>query len=195
MQASLPKMVRMVSVDDIGQGSESIRILGVRWLPTGAAAKSVSKDGSLKKNSENDKSTSDRSVPGEGNIKDDTGAKDEDEDGQDDGIAEGMEAEEGDFVNMEIAFAYRPSAGRKRMKDRAKRAHLYMAFYLPSNVKLRKYCFHYSKSGYQALCFPGRPYLGSHTQCPTFETNRLWSTNMLADIMQRSGLSSKVSWE
>lgn len=139
MQASLPKMVRMVSVDDIGQGSESLRILGVRWLPTGAAARSVGEDGRLKKTADQDKKTSDRSVPGEGNIKDDTKGKDEDNDGKDDGIAEGMEAEEGDFINMEIAFAYRPSAGRKGMKDRAKRAHLYMAFYLPSNVKLRKY--------------------------------------------------------
>lgn len=138
MQASLPKMIRMVSVDDIGQGSEAIRILGVRWLPTGAAARSVDEDGQLKKTSDKDKSSSDRSVPGEGNIKDGTQGKDEDNDGQDDGVAEGMEAEEGDFVNMEIAFAYRPSAGRKRMKDRAKKAHLYMAFYLPSNIKLRK---------------------------------------------------------
>lgn len=136
MQASLPKLVRMVSVDDIGQGSESLRILGVRWLPTGAAAKSVGEDGKLKKNSDKNKSTSDRTVPGQGNVDDNAEGKDEDGDGQDDGVAEGMEAEEGDFVNMEVAFAYRPSAGRKHMKDRAKKAHLYMAFYLPSNIKL-----------------------------------------------------------
>lgn len=136
MQASLPKMVRMVSVDDIGQGSESFRILGVRWLPTGAAARSVNEDGKLSKKSNNDKATSDRTVPGEGNVDDNAEGKDEDDDGQDDGVAEGMEAEEGDFVNMEIAFAYRPSTGRKRMKDRAKKAHFYMAFYLPSNIKL-----------------------------------------------------------
>ncbi|KAJ4301265.1 hypothetical protein N0V90_003356 [Kalmusia sp. IMI 367209] len=134
MQASLPRMVRMVSVDDIGQGSESLRILGVRWLPTGAAARSVGEDGQLKRGGEK-KKDSDRSVPGEGDIKEDVGQKDEDGDGQDDGVAEGMEAEEGDFVNMEIAFAYRPSAGRKRMKDRAKKAHLYLAFYMPSNIK------------------------------------------------------------
>lgn len=35
MQASLPKFVRMISVEDLGQGSEAVRILGVRWLPTG----------------------------------------------------------------------------------------------------------------------------------------------------------------
>ncbi|KAF1971203.1 hypothetical protein BU23DRAFT_510529 [Bimuria novae-zelandiae CBS 107.79] len=133
MQASLPKLVRMVSVDDIGQGSEAFRVLGVRWLPTGAAARSVGDDGQLMKGNEQH---SDRTVPGEGDVKDNTEGKDEDEDGQDDGIAEGMEAEEGEFVNMEIAFAYRPSTGRRHMKDRAKKAHLYMAFYLPSNIKL-----------------------------------------------------------
>jgi len=138
MQASLPRMIRMVSVDDIGQGSESLRILGVRWLPTGAAAKSVGEDGKLKTSNETGKEHSDRSIPGQGEVKDDPVQKDQDEDGQDDGIAEGMEAEEGDFINVEVAFAYRPSTGRKRMKDRAKNAHLYLAFYMPSNIKLRK---------------------------------------------------------
>ncbi|KAH7132032.1 meiotically up-regulated gene 190 protein [Dendryphion nanum] len=135
MQASLPKMVRMVSVDDIGQGSEALRILGVRWLPTGAAAKSVSEDGKLKSTS---KEKNDRSVPGEGQIEQSTETKEEA--GQDpesnDNIAQGMEAEEGDFINMEIAFAYRPSTGRRGMKERAKNAHLYLAFYMPANLKL-----------------------------------------------------------
>lgn len=49
-----------------------------------------------------------------------------------------MEAEEGDFVNIEVAFAYRPSTGRG-IKSRAKHAHLYLAFYLPGKVKLRKF--------------------------------------------------------
>jgi hypothetical protein len=126
-------MVRMVSVDDIGQGSESLRILGVRWLPTGAAALSVGQNGELKKD---DSNKNDRTVPGEGETQNDQ--KDQDSDGQDDGVAQGMEAEEGDFVNVEIAFAYRPSTGRRGMKERAKNAHLYMAFYMPANVKLRK---------------------------------------------------------
>ncbi|KAF2474538.1 meiotically up-regulated gene 190 protein [Lindgomyces ingoldianus] len=122
MQASLPKMVRMISVEDIGQGSEALRILGVRWLPTGAAAKSVSEDGKLKSsNQENN----DRKIPGEGEVQKNA-----------DNVAEGMEAEEGDFVNVEIAFAYRPSTGRRGMKERAKNAHLYLAFYMPANVKL-----------------------------------------------------------
>ncbi|KAF2710409.1 hypothetical protein K504DRAFT_377218 [Pleomassaria siparia CBS 279.74] len=134
MQASLPKLVRMVSVDDIGQGSEALRILGVRWLPTGAAARSVSEDGKLRSR----KGQNDRTVPGKGEIKSDD--KDVDGDGKEDedkdNTAEGMEAEEGDFVNVEIAFAYRPSTGRRGMKERAKNAHLYLAFYMPANVKL-----------------------------------------------------------
>ena len=145
MQASLPKMVRMISVDDIGQGSEALRILGVRWLPTGAAARSVSSDGKLKsgEQKQKDKQKSDRSVPGEGEVQGNPDDENQDKEGdnpqeESDNVAEGMEAEEGDFVNVEVAFAYRPSTGRKGMKDRAKNAHLYLAFYLPSNVKLRK---------------------------------------------------------
>ena len=150
MQASLPKMVQMVSVNDIGQGSESIRILGIRWLPTGAAARSVTEEGNLKgqdKGHEND-----RKVSGEGEAespqteqKPNSGNKDGNEgDGQtqqgDDGsqqqIAEGLEAEEGDFVNMEVAFSYRARSNKKSMKERAKDLHLYMAFYLPANIKV-----------------------------------------------------------
>ncbi|KAF2003417.1 hypothetical protein P154DRAFT_86264 [Amniculicola lignicola CBS 123094] len=136
MQASLPKMVRMVSVDDIGQGSEALRVLGVRWLPTGAAARSVSEDGKLKPT---DEKKNDRTVPGEGSVQNGPDDKGQDGNGDDENtnaMAEGMEAEEGDFVNMEIAFAYRPSTGRKGMKERAKNAHLYLAFYMPANVKL-----------------------------------------------------------
>ena len=48
MQASLPKVVLMVSVDDLGQGSQAIRILGIRWLPSGAASSSVDEKGNLK---------------------------------------------------------------------------------------------------------------------------------------------------
>jgi hypothetical protein len=117
-------MVRMVAVEDIGQGSEAMRILGVRWLPTGAAARSVSSDGKLKSPHEE---------------KDDRTVQDNGE-GQGEGSLQRqdtMEAEEGDFVNVEIAFAYRPSTGRG-IKSRAKHAHLYLAFYLPGKVKLRK---------------------------------------------------------
>ncbi|KAF2863488.1 hypothetical protein K470DRAFT_103353 [Piedraia hortae CBS 480.64] len=135
MQASLPKMVRMVSVDDIAQGNESIRILGVRWLPTGAATRSVSSDGKLKpadKREEDD----DGKVPGQFEV--DGFANDEGDknkpprgDGTQKDIAEGMEAEEGDFINLEISFALRVAkrTGRQGM-------HLYLAFYLPGRVKI-----------------------------------------------------------
>lgn len=120
MQASLPSMVRMVAVEDIGQGSEALRILGVRWLPTGAAARSVNADGKLKSSSEE---------KGDRRVQDDGEGQEEDQQ------QDTMEAEEGDFVNVEIAFAYRPSTGRG-IKSRAKHAHLYLAFYLPMNVKI-----------------------------------------------------------
>ncbi|KAF2842793.1 hypothetical protein M501DRAFT_28089 [Patellaria atrata CBS 101060] len=134
MQASLPKMIRMVSVEDIGQGSESLRILGVRWLPTGAAAQSVSEDGKLKSGKDS-KQQSDRTVPNQGEVQKE---KDESVEGDDEGqsVAEGMEAEEGDFVNVEIAFAYKASSRGKTLKTRSKNAHLFLAFYLPANVKL-----------------------------------------------------------
>jgi len=146
MQASLPALVRMVSVEDIGQGSEAIRILGIRWLPTGAAARSVSGNGKLK-SSEETKKENDRSVPGQGEVKqgdnESAGKNDNKEKGngqeQDqEQVAEGMEAEEGDFVNLEVAFAYHARAERKSVRNRSKNAHLYLAFYLPSRIKFRK---------------------------------------------------------
>ena len=147
MQASLPKLVQMVSVNDIGQGSEAMRILGVKWLPTGAAARSVTTDGELKSGSEDN----DRKVSGEGqteqangsnnsnespNDQNGGGQTEQGEDGAQQQINEGLEAEEGDFINMEIAFAYRARASKRSIKDRSKDAHLYMAFYLHGNLKI-----------------------------------------------------------
>ena len=154
MQASLPKLVRMISVEDLGQGSEAIRILGVRWLPTGAAAKDVSVDGKFKSGKE--KHESDRKVPGQGEIDDDAksdasgeheteevgppnGADEEKEEGDEENIAEGLEAEEGDFVNIEVAFAYRSCSRSKNIRNKAKNAHLYLVFYLPGGVEFRKW--------------------------------------------------------
>ena len=148
MQASLPKLVRMVSVEDLGQGSEAIRILGVRWLPTGAAAKTVSKDGNVK----NDKDESDRKVPGQGEVDDESKPDDEGSSGKDqpskadeqkkegegENIAEGMEAEEGDFVNVEVGFSYRASSSGKGIKEKSKNAHLFLAFYLPGGIRFRE---------------------------------------------------------
>lgn len=142
MQASLPRVVQMVSVEDIGQGSEALRILGVRWLPSGAAAKSVGEDGKFGKEDQ-ESPKNDRTVPGEGEV--DQGAEhhDNDDNGDESGsgdgteraaVAEGMEAEEGDFINLEVAFAYRARAS-KSFHDRTKDIHLYLAFYLPGGLK------------------------------------------------------------
>ncbi|KAK3489587.1 uncharacterized protein B0T23DRAFT_363206 [Neurospora hispaniola] len=120
MQASLPKLVRMVSVDDIGQGSEAFRILGIKWLPTGAAGQSVDDQGRLKDAGDND-----REVKGEGETQGGGGGE---------MVQEGMEAEEGDFVNMELAFAYRPRSSGKSITSKAKNAHLYLKFYLPGDL-------------------------------------------------------------
>ena len=146
MQASLPKLVRMISVEDLGQGSEAIRILGVRWLPTGAAAQNVSQDGKIGSDKSRD---SDRKVVGEGQIDDESEgndhkssgqqteetSKDSKNDNEDENVAEGMEAEEGDFVNMEVAFSYRASTSNKSLHDKSKNAHLYLGFYLPGGIK------------------------------------------------------------
>lgn len=123
MQASLPKMVRMVSVEDIGQGSESMRILGIRWLPTGAAAQAVSEDGKV---------ISDKDQKNRSNTS--LGGEDADSE-SDQSVSRGLEAEEGDFINLEVAFAYRTRSTSKSFKERSKDMHLYLAFYLPGNIK------------------------------------------------------------
>lgn len=66
MQASLPKLVRMINIEDLGQGNESIRILSIRCLPTGAAAKDVSVNGKIQ--SSQTKPKHDHIGPGEGEI-------------------------------------------------------------------------------------------------------------------------------
>ena len=158
MQASLPKLVRMVSVDDLGQGSETIRILGIKWLPTGAAANSVSVDGKIKPGNNKD---SDRKAPGQGQIAENTNPdepetsneegksqnneniqKIKEEESDKENIAEGMEAEEGDFVNIEVAFSYRATSSGKELKKKVKNAHLFLEFYLPGGIKFREYSAH-----------------------------------------------------
>ncbi|KAI0157798.1 hypothetical protein GGR57DRAFT_491089 [Xylariaceae sp. FL1272] len=149
MQASLPKVIRMVSVDDMGQGSESIRILGVRWLPSGAASQTVESDGKLRKGSGG--SQNDRTDPG--NPQDRTGEDDtttsneaqgdenKNQDSKQDeseelAMREGMEAEEGDFVNLELALAYRSRPSGQSFRSKVRSAHLYLKFYLPGGVAI-----------------------------------------------------------
>ena len=146
-QASLPKIVRMVAVTDVGQGSQALRILGVRWLPTGAAAKSVSMDGKIKSSKEGH---SDRDVPGEGEVQADEkedvdkengkdgeqGDSNGEEDTEDANVAEGLEAESGDFMNLEVGFSYRATSVGKSLSKKAQNAHLYLVFYLPGNLPI-----------------------------------------------------------
>ncbi len=186
MQASLPKLVRMISVEDLGQGSEAIRILGIRWLSTGAAAKSISVNGKVKSGKRRD--DSDRKVPGLGEQDDDIKSKgDRDsktrkssisahEDANDDeNIAEGMEAEEGDFVNVEVAFSYRALRGGKSFKVKSKNAHLYLAFYLPGGIRFRK-------SQHRCL---------TSTQVAA-QFQRMFHILAADNVLQLSGLSSAV---
>ncbi|QUC21506.1 uncharacterized protein UV8b_05749 [Ustilaginoidea virens] len=140
MQASLPKLVRMVSVEDIGQGSEPVRILGIQWLPTAAASKSVTADGKLMSRKDpaslaktptsattTTTTTTTPPPPGDGDSASVSKL---------DRVVEGMEGEEGDFVNMEVAFAYRARSSSRSLRDRTKDMHLYLAFYLPGNIKI-----------------------------------------------------------
>src|SRR5699024_10442896 len=109
MQASLPKVVRMVSVDDLGQGSEAIRILGIKWLPTAAAAQSVDAGGRLQDEQNKDVGAANSNA----DIK-----SDKENGSESGGAGETMEAEEGDFVNMELAFSYRARASGRSIKTK-----------------------------------------------------------------------------
>ena len=83
----------MASIDDMGQGNESIRILGIRWLPTGNASQTVTTDGKVEKSEKDTKS--DRTNPGnsqeqdaaEDNEGEDKENKQEEEDKKTDGRA------------------------------------------------------------------------------------------------------------
>lgn len=164
MQASLPKVVKMVSVDDMGQGNQSVRILGVRWLPSGAASQSVGPNGRLEKPDKSQKG-SDRTDPenaqagtteesrekneenggggggGGGDGGGGDGDKEKDDKSKEDeqtevAIREGMEAEEGDFVNLELAIAYRGRTSGKSIRSKAKNAHLFLKFYSVGGIAL-----------------------------------------------------------
>lgn len=111
----------MVSVDDLGQGSEAIRILGIKWLPPGNAKKDVAGSGVTQGQTQARQSRNSDA-----------------DSGQEKTVPEGMEAEEGDFVNAEVGFSYRASSSGKSMRVKAKKPHLYLVFYLPGGVQLRE---------------------------------------------------------
>lgn len=137
----------MVSVDDMGQGNQSLRVLGIRWLPSGAASRTVGPNGKLEKADKN--KTSDRTDPEaaqeEGAHDETSDEKQEDKDGgnktkggeqSEAAMREGMEAEEGDFINLELAVAYRSRATGKSIRAKAKNAHLFLKFYSIGGVAL-----------------------------------------------------------
>lgn len=142
MQASLPKVIKMVSIDDMGQGNQSLRVLGVRWLPSGAASQSVGPGGKFEKKDKSQQS--DRTDPenaqaqptvaSEQDQGDDNKDRSKQQAQEEVAIREGMEAEEGDFVNLELALAYRTRTSGKSMKDKAKNAHLFLKFYTAGGV-------------------------------------------------------------
>jgi hypothetical protein len=113
MQASIPKIVRMVSIEDIGQGNESVRILGVRWLPTGSTSEVIHEN---KERQKDEKGNGEVDANGFG--------------------PHAMDAEEGDSVNLEITFAYRTRASSRMAKQRNNDMHLFVSFYLPGNIKI-----------------------------------------------------------
>ncbi|KAL8997854.1 MAG: hypothetical protein Q9169_002936 [Polycauliona sp. 2 TL-2023] len=143
MQASLPKFVRMISVSDLGQGNEAIRILGIKWLPTGNAKKDVSVGGQVQQKdqkapnlgdsqAEPDSQNADKKAPRNPS---DGGQTNSEHSGEGEAVAGGMEAEEGNFVNVEVGFSYRASNTGSSIKDKAKNAHLYLLFYLPGGIR------------------------------------------------------------
>lgn len=133
MQASLPGVIRMVSIDDLGQGSEAIRILGIRWLPTGAAAQSVDQNGKLKKAGEGNDDDSRKTGDVQEGV-DDTNGQVSEATPESGNPGDDLEAEEGDFVNVELAFAYRARSTGRSVQTKAKNAHLYLKFYLPGGI-------------------------------------------------------------
>lgn len=116
----------------------------------GAAAQSVSVDGKLKSGKKGQ--DSDRMGTGLGEVSEDakstksgegnpngTHGESQEEEADEENMAEGLEAEEGDFVNVEVAFAYRArTTGAKELSKKSKNAHLFLAFYLPGSIRFRK---------------------------------------------------------
>ncbi|KAJ7077851.1 hypothetical protein B0H15DRAFT_861167 [Mycena belliarum] len=83
LQASLPKLIHGVRVADIGQGSEAVRIIGIRSIQ-----------------------------------------------------ATESEEDEGDFVNLEVALAFRARPHSTDLKDRSGNPHMLMQFWVAGGVML-----------------------------------------------------------
>ncbi|KAJ5642231.1 hypothetical protein N7490_006231 [Penicillium lividum] len=132
MQASLPKLVNMINVEDLGQGSEAPRILRVRWIPSDANGRSV--PGSKKFHKEGDSHGSteyEENNSHQQNEKPSQYTKDEPQREHEQGLMKIVEAEEGEFASLEVAFAYRARPAGRNLSTMAKNAHLFLAIYLP----------------------------------------------------------------
>lgn len=146
MQASLPKLVRMISVDDLGQGNEAFHVLGIKWLPAGDAEKDVSANGQAQGSVQSQPSDCRDPETGSSSTEADAHpygerriSTDSDRSSKGHALPEGMEAEEGKFFNVEVGFSYRASNTGKNMRVKAKNAHLYLIFYLPGGIQFREF--------------------------------------------------------
>lgn len=62
-----------------------------------------------------------------------------DPDDENDEAGKGLQGEDGDFLNLEVAFAYRPQsvvADEAKLQGRSQSAHLVMGIYLPGTIHL-----------------------------------------------------------
>jgi hypothetical protein len=140
MQASLPKLVNMINVEDLGQGSETPRILGIRWLPPDASACSVSarrkahREDVDRGNSKYEDLNGQQEGKKHGQY-----TKNEPREEEEENPIKALEAEEGDSVSLEVAFAYRARPVAGKLSSKAKNAHLFLAIYLPAGIHLREY--------------------------------------------------------
>lgn len=156
MQSSLPKLVNMISVEDLGQGSEAPRILGVRWLPSDATARSASASRKshgedTQENPQFEGPNSQQQDPKHGEY-----TKDEPQEKQEENLMKVVEAEEGDFVSLEVAFAYRAKPAVRNLGAKAKNAHLFLGIYLPAGLRLRKYFIFFLNFEFCIICLvPG----------------------------------------
>jgi hypothetical protein len=58
---------------------------------------------------------------------------------QEEHLMKAVEAEEGDSVSLEVAFAYRARTAARKLSSKAKNAHLFLTVYLPAGIRLREY--------------------------------------------------------
>ncbi|RMJ23894.1 C2 domain-containing protein [Aspergillus sp. HF37] len=135
MQANLPKLINMISVEDLGQGSEALRILGVRQLPTDATDRSVSAgkkalaEGNVQENNKYEDLNSQQQVQKHGQ-----NTKNESQEEHEEDLMKTVEAEEGESVSLEVTFAYKAKPSGRKLSTKAKSAHLFLGIYLPAAI-------------------------------------------------------------